>query len=176
MSATPNADPLVELVVEDEAWLRLLPHLESLAEQGARLALAGAGLGAEGYEISVLACDDERIAQLNADFRGQRKPTNVLSWPAFDLAPDRPGGFPSAPPPGAPDARVGLGDVAIARQTVECEAKLRSIDLKAYVIHLILHGCLHLLGYDHETENDAVLMEGIERRQLLSAGIADPYE
>ncbi|MBK0400906.1 rRNA maturation RNase YbeY [Limibaculum sp. M0105] len=166
---------LVDLVIEEEGWLDAVPDIEALAERAARMALDGAGIAADCYEIALLACNDDRIAALNADFRGKPKPTNVLSWPAFDLAPGTAGATPAAPPAGRPDAPVALGDVAIALQTMRREAEDASIPLKDHAIHLILHGCLHLLGFDHESEQDAALMEGIERRQLVAAGIADPY-
>lgn len=179
MSAPAATEPapggLVDLVVEEAGWLDALPDLAALAESAARMALEGAGLSAAGYEIALLACDDDRIAGLNADYRGKPQPTNVLSWPAFELTAGRPGAPPAKPPPGDPAAPVALGDVAIALQTMRREAEAASIPLKHHAIHLILHGCLHLLGFDHESGDDAVLMEGIERRQLLAAGIADPY-
>jgi len=167
--------PLIDLMVESDAWLDSLPSLEADAETAARLALEAAGLAAKGWEISLLACDDDRIAALNADFRGKPTPTNVLSWPAFDLAPDAPGEVPGKPKrtPGIPSQ--SLGDVAIALQTVEREAAEQAIPLKDHVIHLILHGCLHLLGFDHETPEDAETMEGIETRALARIGVADPY-
>ena len=165
-------EPVVDLVVEEEGWLDALPDLAGVAERAARLALDAAGVAPEGREIALLACDDARIAELNAGFRGKPAPTNVLSWPAFPLAPPRPG---EAPPP-PPDGPTPLGDVAIALQTTLREAADAQRPLKDHATHLILHACLHLLGYDHETEADAVLMEGIERRQLAKLGIADPYE
>ena len=124
----------------------------------------------------VLACDDDRIAALNADHRGMARPTNVLSWPAFDLAPAAPGSRPPAPPMAAPGAGLPLGDVAIALQTCLREAESAAIPLKTHVIHLILHSVLHLLGYDHQTEADAELMEGIESTAMTGAGFPDPYE
>ncbi|MEM6680362.1 MAG: rRNA maturation RNase YbeY [Pseudomonadota bacterium] len=162
---------LTDLIVEAEGWTAALPDLAEAAEEGARLALAGTGLGPEGYEIAVLACDDARIAALNAEFRGKSAPTNVLSWPAHPLQPAYPGGSPMPPPSPGP-----LGDIAIALETCDREAQTQGLALKDHVIHLILHGSLHLLGYDHETEEDANLMEGIERRQLVGAGYADPYD
>ena len=88
----------------------------------AAMALRGAGLPPQGYEIAVLACDDARIAALNADFRGKPKATNVLSWPAFDLAAGTPGARPATPPAAGSGPPIGLGDVAIALQTVQAEA------------------------------------------------------
>ena len=164
-------EPVVEVIVEAAEWEAALPDLAGAAEAAARAALAAAGVGAAGRAIAVLACDDERIAELNAGFRGRARPTNVLSWPAFPLAPPGPGLPPPAPPAGAEH----LGDVALALQTATREAEERGISLKSHATHLILHACLHLLGYDHEREEDAVLMEGIETRALRRLGIADPY-
>ena len=173
-------EPLVDLIVEADDWEQALPGLQTAATQAAELALGEAGLDPDAYSVAVLACDDARIAGLNAEFRGKPSPTNVLSWPAFPLAPAAPGAPPNrppVPPTGSPAAgRLPLGDVAIALQTVAREADERGVPLKNHAIHLILHGCLHLLGYDHETPQDAELMEDLERRALARAGIHDPYE
>lgn len=169
------SDPLIDLVVEEQAWEHYLPDLENLAETAAGLALDAAGLNAAQWMICILACGDARIAELNREFRGRPTPTNVLSWPAFALAPERPGAIPPAPPVPTDGPPRPLGDVAIALQTTRREAAERAIPLKDHVIHLILHGCLHLLGFDHETEADAETMEGIEARALARIGVADPY-
>lgn len=159
-------EPLVDLVVEAPDWRAALPDLEDAAETAARLALAADGRDPECHTFCLLACGDARIAGLNADFRGKPQPTNVLSWPAFAGPPPR---------PGAGDGQIHLGDVAIAFETTRKEAEEAAIPLKDHVIHLILHGCLHLLGYDHMTDEEADLMEGIESRALMSIGLADPY-
>jgi probable rRNA maturation factor len=166
---------MIDLVIEDSAWNDALPELGTVAEASARLALEATGLDPAQWSICVLACDDARIAGLNAEFRGKETPTNVLSWPAFELSPGRPGALPE--PPLAPESgsRGHLGDVAIALQTTRREAADCAIPLKDHVIHLILHGCLHLLGFDHETNEDAETMEGVETRALASIGVADPY-
>ena len=169
------SDGLVELVIEEPAWTEALPGIEALAETAARLALEAAGLDPERWTLCLLACDDARIADLNRDFRARAAPTNVLSWPAFELAPERPGARPAAPPQSATGPRQPLGDVAIALQTTRREAGASATPLKDHVIHLILHGCLHLLGFDHEAEEDAETMEGIETRALARIGVADPY-
>ena len=171
-----ESEPMVDLIVEDPGWESALPQLDEVAAAAARLALQAAGLDPEGFSISLLACDDARIAALNAEFRGKPAPTNVLSWPAFPLAPARPGEPPPAPPAGLRGARQSLGDVAIALGTVAREAKDAGQPLKNHAVHLILHGCLHLLGYDHEDPQDAQLMEELERRALAQAGIPVPYE
>ena len=169
------SDGLVELVIEEPAWSEAVPELEVLAGTAARLALEAAGLDPERWSICVLACDDTRIAALNRDFRARSAPTNVLSWPAFELAPALPGERPAAPPQPATGPRQPLGDVAIALQTTCREAGASATPLKDHVIHLILHGCLHLLGFDHEAKADAETMEGIETRALARIGVADPY-
>ena len=166
--------PLVDIVVEESGWADL--PLSDLAEQAAQSALETAGLPAQGYEISLLACDDQRIAALNAEFRGKPMPTNVLSWPAFDLGPETPGAPPAHPPAGSGEPPLPLGDVAIALQTVLREADAGSIPLKNHVTHLILHGCLHLLGFDHQTDEDAEVMEGLERAAMARLGLPDPYQ
>ncbi|MEM6974547.1 MAG: rRNA maturation RNase YbeY [Pseudomonadota bacterium] len=165
------SDGLVELVVEHPGWLAALPDLIDHAGLAARLALVRAGVNATGREIAILACDNTRIAALNADFRGKPTPTNVLSWPAEDLAPPAPGQRPPAPS----RAHGPLGDIAIALETTRSEAEKAGIGLKDHVIHLILHGTLHLIGYDHETNDDAALMEGIERAAVTGLGMRDPY-
>lgn len=169
------SDGLVELVIEEPAWTEALPEIEALADTAARLALEAAGLDPTRWTLCLLACDDGRIAGLNRDFRARAAPTNVLSWPAFELAPEHPGARPAAPPQSAAGLRQSLGDVAIALQTTRREAGASATPLKDHVIHLILHGCLHLLGFDHEAEEDAETMEGIETRALARIGVADPY-
>jgi len=165
----------VELVIEEPAWSEAVPDIEALAGTAARLALEAVGLDPERWSICVLACDDARIAGLNREFRARARPTNVLSWPAFELAPEHPGGRPAPPPQSTAGPRLSLGDVAIALQTTRREAEASSTPLKDHVIHLILHGCLHLLGFDHEAEADAETMEGTETRALARIGVADPY-
>ncbi len=151
------------------------PPLAGIAERAARAALDAVGLAPEGYGISLLACGDARITELNAEFRGRDKPTNVLSWPAYELAPESAGEVPWLPPeplPGEPDS---LGDIALSYETALREAMEQEKRAEDHILHLILHATLHLLGYDHETEADAALMEGIESETLVSMGLPDPY-
>ncbi|MEM9044774.1 MAG: rRNA maturation RNase YbeY [Pseudomonadota bacterium] len=164
---------LVDLTVEEDGW-NTLP-LDEISETAARAALAVQGLDYTAFEISLLACSDDRISDLNMSFRGKPSPTNVLSWPSANLMPASPGETPPLPNQGILAGPTPLGDVAIALQTCEVEARERSIPLKNHVIHLILHGCLHLLGFDHETDEDAVLMEGVEIQALAALGIDNPY-
>jgi probable rRNA maturation factor len=175
MDDAPANDSLVDLVIEEPAWSEALPDIEALANTAAGLALEEAGLDPARWSVCLLACDDARIADLNHDFRGKAAPTNVLSWPTFTLAPERPGGLPVQPPQATSGPRQPLGDVAIALQTTCREADDIAIPLKNHAIHLILHGSLHLLGFDHETDEDAETMERIETRALARMGVDDPY-
>lgn len=163
---------LVEALIDAGDWSGV--DVQALSEDAARVALVEAGVDPARCEISLLFTDDAAIAELNARFRGKDKPTNVLSWPAFDLAPEADGAAPP-PPPLAPDGRTPIGDIALAAGTVAQEARERNLALPHHVAHLIVHGVLHLLGYDHETSAGAEAMESVERAALAKLGIADPY-
>lgn len=165
--------PLVDCVIEDERWDAA--GLEALAEAAARAALADRGLDAALFEISLLGCDDARIAELNADFRDKPTPTNVLSWPSEERGAAADGADPAPVEPGAPDRPESLGDIAIAYDTCAREAAAAAKPLADHLTHLIVHATLHLLGYDHLRDGDAALMEGHETRILAAMGLADPY-
>jgi probable rRNA maturation factor len=163
---------LVDTVVEDERWEAL--GLPALAERGARAALAHLGLPPEGFEIVLLGADDARIAALNADFRGKPQPTNVLSWPAEERGAEAEGAAPAQPEPGEEEPEP-LGDIALAWETCAAEAEAAGTPIANHVTHLVVHGVLHLLGYDHVRDGDATLMERLEAEILASLGVADPY-
>lgn len=169
----PGVTFTLEIAAEDSLWEEAAPEIRSVALAAARAALAAADMPADGCEISLLLCDDARICALNGAHRGRAKPTNVLSWPSFPLAPSEPGAAP--PPPPRRDGEVFLGDVALARETCAREAEAGAKRLRDHAAHLIAHGTLHLLGYDHETDADAAVMEALERRAMAELGIADPY-
>lgn len=165
--------PLVDPILDDPRWEDA--GLAALAEAAARAALADQGLDPAGYEISLLGCDDARIADLNRDFRGKPRPTNVLSWPSEERAAPRDGARPAPPAPGTPEMPAELGDIAIAYDTCAREAGAAGRPFAAHVTHLIVHGVLHLLGYDHIRDADATLMETSETRILARMGLPDPY-
>ncbi len=120
---------------------------------------------ASNVEIAIRLTSDAELAALNFQYRGIDKPTNVLSFAALDSdAPAPPGGIP-----------VFLGDIAIAAETVRREAQEQSKSVSNHLAHMVVHGTLHLLGFDHETETDAAEMENLEREILLEFGIEDPY-
>ena len=146
----------VELVVTDERW-NSVPGLERIvALAQAAFAALPDDTGTE--EVAIALGSDEEVHELNRNYRGKDKPTNVLS-------------FPSA---GHGDTR-SLGDVILAYETCAEEAGDRDIPLSDHACHLALHGVLHLLGCDHETEAEAGIMEALETRLLAKAGISDPH-
>lgn len=158
----------VDCVIEDPRW----GDIAALAELATEAALNRLGLEPSVFEISLLACDDSRIAALNADFRGKPAPTNVLSWPSDERGAAVDGEMPLMPQAG-PDNE--LGDIAIAYDTCAREAAEAGKTMRDHTIHLLVHGTLHLLGFDHERDHDATLMEGLETEILGKLGIADPY-
>ena len=164
---------LVETVIEDARWESF--GLEALGERAGRAVLAGLDLPVEGFAISLMGCDDARIAVLNADFRGKPVPTNVLSWPSEERGAEFVGEAPDLPESGETDDPEPLGDIAIAWETCAREAEEQGKPMADHVTHLLVHGVLHLLGYDHVEDEDAALMEGLEVRILASLGVSDPY-
>jgi len=156
----------IDLLIEDDRWGEL--GLEALARRATGAALARLSLLPDACEIAILACDDARIATLNAEFRDKPAPTNVLSWPAQDLSP------PEAPQ-ADPDGSVPLGDIALSFDTCEREAADQGKSMAEHVVHLIVHGTLHLLGYDHVGDRDGAEMEGLEIEILCNLGLSDPY-
>lgn len=141
------------------AWRRVA-DLENLAKACVRQSLAASGAAlASNCEVSVTFCDDETIRVLNAEWRGKDQATNVLSFPT----------------PGAIDRKPLLGDVIIAYETVTREAEEQGKTLRAHAAHMVAHGFLHLIGYDHETPADAERMEALERKIASALGFPDPY-
>lgn len=155
----------VDLIIEDARWEAV--GLEALAERACGAALAH--LGVVGAEVSLMACDDARIAALNAAFRDKPAATNVLSWPSEERAAAVAGDVPSPP------VDLELGDIAIAFETCAREAARDGKDFESHLCHLLVHATLHLLGYDHIDDKDAALMEGVELEILGKLGVPDPY-
>jgi probable rRNA maturation factor len=162
----------VEVIIEDARWRGL--KLDRLAALASGTTLSHLGHDPEACEVSLLACNDARIADLNGAFRDKPQPTNVLSWPTQDLAAKTPGGAPSAPQPDA-FGDIALGDMALAWETCAREAQAAGLPMADHAAHLIVHGHLHLLGYDHERDADATVMERIEIEILGAMGIKNPY-
>ncbi len=163
----------VEVLIEDPRWAEA--GLEMLAVRAVTETLQAAGLDPMVCVVSLMGCDDARIAGLNAGFRGKAVPTNVLSWPAEDLSPEAPGAAPLPPEPGTAEDPAELGDIALAYDTCRREAEAAGLTFDHHVLHLIVHGTLHLLGHDHIQDADADLMEAREVAVLASLGVSDPY-
>lgn len=161
-----------DILIEDDRWSSI--DLAELATRAANAAFIHLGLDPETCELTVLACDDTRIAALNAEFRDKPTPTNVLSWPTEDLAVETDGETPRAPRPDI-TGEIALGDIAIAYDTCAREAREAGKSLPDHTTHLIVHGLLHLLGYDHIRDRDATLMEQTEAEILGTLGLDDPY-
>jgi probable rRNA maturation factor len=162
-----------DILIEDPAWR---PYdLDALAPRVWAAALEDLGLEPTQFTISLLACDDARIATLNAEFRGKPTPTNVLSWPSEQRAAASPGEMPHLPRPNPVGPPSELGDIAIAYGVVAREAEAAGRSFEHHLMHLLVHGCLHLLGFDHIHDADGDLMEGWETRILASLGVPDPY-
>lgn len=158
---------LVDVIIEDDRWHAA--DLDQIAQSAGRATLDHLGIKMDGAEISLIGCDDVRIAELNSEFRDKPKPTNVLSWPSEERRAAEEGGQPKAP--NDPE----FGDIAISYDTCAREAAEADKPLKDHMTHLIVHATLHLLGYDHENDADATLMESIEIEILGKMGLSNPY-
>ncbi|MGC1302717.1 MAG: rRNA maturation RNase YbeY [Caulobacteraceae bacterium] len=151
---------MIEIEIEDEAWTTALPDAEALVRRAAEAALAfdaQAPAPPETEAITVLLTDDAAVRELNARFRDKDSPTNVLSFPAAETA------YPH------------LGDIALAYGVCAREAEAQDKPLAHHLSHLVVHGTLHLLGYDHQADAEAEAMEAIERAILAGLDIPDPY-
>ena len=155
-SSSPKLE--VDVVRHAEAWRSALN--DALLKRAARAAfLTATPPGYGTYEATILLTDNAEMRELNRAWRGKDAPTNVLSFPAGDQ--------PAEPAP--------LGDVVLAYETIRDETREPGISLADHVSHLVIHGLLHLLGYDHMNDNEAEQMEALERTALATLGIADPY-
>jgi probable rRNA maturation factor len=156
----------ITVTVSCDTWLAACPDAESLAERAVRTALAAepneAGDGP--VLLGVVLTDDAEQRDLNRTWRGKDSSTNVLAFALTD--PDEP------PPPGAP---VLLGDIVLAFETVAREAAEQSKPLGDHLAHLVVHGVLHLLGFDHESDAEAAIMEARETEILSRLGVPAPY-
>lgn len=164
---------IVDCLIEDHRWQAA--GLDGIASAAAAGVCAHLGLAPDTYAISLLGCNNARIAELNADFRGKPQPTNVLSWPSEERAAAVAGAMPALPGPAPNGEPLELGDIAIAHDICAAEAASAGRSLHDHTLHLVVHGVLHLLGFDHERDADAALMEGIERAVLGKMGVDDPY-
>ena len=158
----------VEVSVHCDAWLAACPEAEAVAAAAARAALAHAEGKPAGMPLllGLILTDDAEQRRLNRTYRGRDAATNVLSFALIGPAAD------PAAPAGAP---VLLGDVVLAFATIEREATQQQKKLADHLRHLVVHGVLHLLGFDHENAADAAVMEALEVEILERLGVPDPY-
>ncbi len=163
----------IETRVTAAAWRAALPNLTRGASRAVRAALDVAPpLPDEAAaELALIFADDNAISTLNREWRGKNGPTNVLAFAAQE---SKGGARRQAAAPGA--GPLLLGDVVLAFETIAREAKAGDVTLGAHLSHLIVHGVLHLLGYDHRRPREARLMETLEARALATLGLANPYE
>jgi len=150
-------------------WNQVCPDVEQLADAAAQLALRYAPrvVGLEPLtriELGITLADDDKLQRLNRDYRGKNVPTNVLAFPAWEVG--------TRPTSGAP---LLLGDIVLGFETVVREAAEQRKPVAHHLSHMIVHGVLHLLGYDHRTEAEADAMEALEMSILAGLGIPDPY-
>jgi probable rRNA maturation factor len=149
---------MIEVEVEDQAWTVALEQAEAIVVRAAEAALNEiAPTDLQEPVIAVLLTDDDTVADLNHRFRGKDGPTNVLSFPA------------------PPNPEGQIGDIALAYGVCAYEASLQGKSLEHHLMHLTVHGVLHLLGYDHETDGEAEAMEALERSILETLSVSDPY-
>ena len=146
----------IEIVVDEPKW-RAARGLPARLKRAAKLALARSRKPKRNAALTILLSDDKTLRALNKRFRRKNKPTNVLSFPA------------------AANGEAYLGDVALAYGVAREEARASGKRFSDHAVHLAVHGVLHLLGYDHETERQAKVMEPLETALLAHLGIADPY-
>ena len=167
MTGSPRLAPsgvTVDVLIESPLWEKAEPAAEAVVREAVSRAAAATDVGEPTAEVAVLLCDDAVIAALNAQWRGREEPTNVLSFPAA-----------SDPQTSDPSVPVHLGDIAIACETVVREAGEQGLTVSRHLTHLAVHGFLHLLGYDHQTDPEAEHMEALEREVLATLGVSDPY-
>jgi len=162
----------IDILIEADVWAEV--KLDRYARECCEAALMSLGRDPTCFAVSLLACDDARIADLNGSFRDKPQPTNVLSWPSADRAAP-PGHMPGLPDPAPDGPPEELGDIALAYETIAREAAEAGKPFDHHLQHLLVHGLLHLLGFDHIDDADAELMQGQETRILASLGVPDPY-
>jgi probable rRNA maturation factor len=164
-----DRDITIDIAEPCAEWRKTVRGCRTICQAAAHaaLAMAAPGLtpGPAGIELSIVLGDDAMLRQLNLQWRGKDAATNVLSFPAQD-------GVIATPQAGAP---LLLGDIVLAFGTVADEAATQGKTLADHLAHLVVHGVLHLLGFDHEKAAEAERMERLETAVLAGLGIADPY-
>lgn len=153
----------IDIAINTQLWQENLQGIKQITEQAISLTLSKMLNNIEHIEISIVLADDAFVQNLNKQYRDKDKPTNVLS-------------FPQTEPTDIHDTFISLGDVIIAYETIAHEASEQGKCLKDHYIHMLVHGCLHLLHHDHETDDEAEKMEAHEIAILSALDIKNPYQ
>ncbi len=163
--------PEIDVDPVHSGWPEALPECVPICRQAVRATLVALGFDAyrAAVEVGVRLAGDDELRDLNRRYRGIDAPTNVLSFP---IAACEPGALPAEPAAGAP---LALGDVVLGLETASAEAAEQAKPLADHLRHLVVHGVLHLAGYDHEDDASAAAMESLEAAILAGFGVADPY-
>lgn len=156
----PDDAFIADIVVDADCWAQE-PAAQAIVQRAIAAAAARTGVSTSGGEVAIMLTDDAAIRTLNRDWRALDKPTNVLSFPA--------------PAQGGSEGPRMFGDIAIAFETVRREADAEGKPFADHLSHLAVHGFLHLVGHDHENDDDAETMESLEREILAALGVPDPY-
>lgn len=155
----------IDIDIQDQKWLSLIPDIESITHNIITTILVQFFPKAQHLEVSIVLSDDDFIQALNKQYRDKNKATNVLSFPQSEID-DINANMPF----------LMLGDIIISSDTIASEAAEQNKDISDHFTHMLVHGCLHLLHYDHIIESEAEEMEQIEIKILKTLGIKNPYE
>ena len=158
------AEAEIMVLLQDSGWNSLGFDVETLCREAVGSALSAIEANDRALEVSIVLADDRLVRRLNRDNLGQDRPTNVLAFPGDSLGGELPQGAPRL-----------LGDVVLSRTTIAREAEEQGKPIADHLRHLIVHGSLHLLGYTHDTDDDARSMEALEKNVLAQMGVPNPY-
>ena len=167
LARTEHMNPDTDIIVRDARWEAAIPGVIELCGVAAGAAFHASAVQPPHAEASLVLADDDFVASLNKQYRDREGPTNVLSFAAYDNVDEL-----TSLPDGMP---AMLGDIIVAYDTTEREAQQSGVVLDDHLRHLVVHGMLHLLGYDHISDEQASEMEPLETKVLAQLGVADPY-
>ncbi len=152
----------IDLCIDDESW-KGVSDLENKIDMAVKAALLHLDIGNEPFGLTIVLDNNQRVESLNSAWRDKHKPTNILSFPAPENSKTDTG-------------QTYLGDLILAYDVICHEAKEQRKPLATHLCHLIIHGVLHLLGFDHQNDDEARKMEQLEIKAMASLGLSDPYQ
>lgn len=155
----------IDITINDKRWNSQIPDIETFTQNIVQKVLNGFEWDAKTLDISIVLADNDFVQNLNKNYRDKDKPTNVLSFPQTES---------DAINNNIPF--VSLGDIIVAYETIENEASQQNKTFKNHYTHMLIHGCLHLLHFDHQTDEQAQEMESLEIEILQDLNIKNPYE